>query len=70
MNNGTIDLQRNGFIATSAINRQAKLNALTPEMLEQLLAQCHTWETDSEIRVRLLPGASEKGFRVGGDKHQ
>lgn len=42
MNNGTIDLQRNGFIATLVINRPAKLNALTPEMLEQLLAHCHT----------------------------
>lgn len=41
MNNGTIDLQRNGFIATLVINRPAKLNALTPEMLEQLLAHCH-----------------------------
>lgn len=30
MNNGTIDLQRNGFIATLVINRPAKLNALTP----------------------------------------
>lgn len=49
MNNGTIDLQRNGFIATLVINRPAKLNALTPEMLEQLLAHCHTLETDSEI---------------------
>ncbi|NDS15094.1 enoyl-CoA hydratase/isomerase family protein, partial [Escherichia coli] len=27
MNNGTIDLQRNGFIATLVINRPAKLNA-------------------------------------------
>ena len=26
MNNGTIDLQRNGFIATLVINRPAKLN--------------------------------------------
>ena len=60
MNNGTIDLQRNGFIATLVINRPAKLNALTPEMLEQLLAHCHTLETDSEIRVVLLTSASEK----------
>lgn len=62
MNNGTIDLQRNGFIATLVINRPAKLNALTPEMLEQLLAHCHTLETDSEIRVVLLTSASEKRF--------
>lgn len=62
MNNGTIDLQRNGFIATLVINRPAKLNALTPEMLEQLLTHCHTLETDSEIRVVLLTSASEKRF--------
>ena len=70
MNNGTIDLQRNGFIATLVINRPAKLNALTPEMLEQLLAHCHTLETDSEIRVVLLTSASEKAFCVGADIHQ
>lgn len=70
MNNGTIDLQRNGFIATLVINRPAKLNALTPEMLEQLLAHCHTLETDSEIRVVLLTSASEKAFCVGADIHR
>ena len=70
MKNGTIDLQRNGFIATLVINRPAKLNALTPEMLEQLLAHCHTLETDSEIRVVLLTSASEKAFCVGADIHR
>ena len=39
-------------------------------MLEQLLAHCHTLETDSEIRVVLLTSASEKAFCVGADIHR
>lgn len=70
MSNGTIDLLRNNFVATLVINRPAKLNALTPEMLEQLLTHCHTLETDSEIRVVLLTSASEKAFCVGADIHR
>ena len=51
MNNGTIDLQRNGFIATLVINRPAKLNALTPEMLVHLAAQL---EEDDPLLLTML----------------
>lgn len=70
MSNGTIDLQRDGFVATLTVNRPTKLNALTPEMLEQLLAHCRTIETDAEIRVVLLTSACEKAFCVGADIHR
>lgn len=70
MNNGTIDLHRDGYVATLIINRPTKLNALTPEMLEQLLVHCCTIEMDAEIRVVLLTSACEKAFCVGADIHR
>lgn len=70
MNNGTIDLYRDGYIAILTVNRPAKLNALTPEMLEQLLSHCRAIETDADIRVVLLTSASEKAFCVGADIHR
>lgn len=70
MNNGSIDLHRDGFIATLMINRPEKLNALTPEMLEQLKAHCQRLEVDKDIRVVLLTSACPKAFCVGADIHR
>ncbi|SQI33820.1 Probable enoyl-CoA hydratase echA8 [Leminorella richardii] len=70
MSNGSIDLSRDGFIATLTINRPEKMNALTPEMLEQLKAHCLQLETDRDVRVVLLTSACPKAFCVGADIHR
>ena len=64
------DLIRTDFsspIATIQLNRAAKLNSLTPEMLDQLEAAINQVEQDRTIRVVLLTAAGEKAFCVGAD---
>lgn len=67
MSNGSISLEINGHVATLLLNRPEKLNALTPEMLEELAGHCRTLENSSNVRVVLLKSASAKVFCVGAD---
>ena len=63
---GTVDLTIDGPIATLLLDRPAKLNALTPEMLDALddaLAKLR----DSDARVALVRGAGDKAFCVAAD---
>jgi enoyl-CoA hydratase len=53
-------------VATVLLDRPAKLNALTPEMLHQLF-DCVRTVHDSEARVLVLRGAGDKAFCVGAD---
>jgi enoyl-CoA hydratase len=56
-----------GSIATVTLNRQAKLNAIDPEMLEGLESATRQIDRDQEVRVVLLTGAGERAFSVGAD---
>jgi len=56
-----------GAVLTITLNRPAKLNAVTPEMSNALVALT-TWANDSEIvRVVVLTGAGERAFCAGSD---
>lgn len=54
-------------IATVTIDRQKKLNALNPEVLEELGVALRSVETDEEVRGVILTGAGEKAFVAGAD---
>ncbi len=56
-------------VATVTLNRPDKLNALTPEMLEQLSAAAARLDGDRQIRCVILTGAGDKAFCVGADVH-
>lgn len=58
---------RDGEIATVTLNRPAKLNSLTPSMLDQLEHCARELETDSVVRVVILTGSGSKAFCVGAD---
>jgi enoyl-CoA hydratase len=63
---GRVDAALDGDIATITLNRPAKLNALTPEMLEQLEdAVDHIRR--SRTRVVVVKGEGPKAFCVGAD---
>ena len=62
-----ITLQRDGFVATVTLNRESKLNSLTPVMLDELEQVVRTLELDNEIRVVVLTGAGQRAFCVGAD---
>ncbi len=63
----SIDLIKNGHIATIRINRPDKLNALTLAMYDELGSAFHAVNDDSEIRVVVLAGAGDRAFCVGAD---
>lgn len=56
-----------GHIAIVTLAREAKLNALTPAMLDDLEAIARGLEADQQVRVVLLTGAGGKAFCVGAD---
>jgi enoyl-CoA hydratase/carnithine racemase len=62
-----IAFEQIGAVASITLNRPQKLNAITPEMtdeLRRLVAHCNH---DSSIRVVILTGAGPRAFCVGSD---
>lgn len=53
-------------IATLTFNRPDKLNALSPELLEQSIACLKTWSNDPSVAVIIVTGAG-RAFCAGGD---
>ena len=62
-------LERDGSVATIALNRPEKLNAFCGGMREQILEALEVACKDKEIRVIVITGAG-KGFCVGGDVNE
>jgi enoyl-CoA hydratase/carnithine racemase len=54
-------------IATVALNRPTKLNALTPAMIETLAAHATRIDGEESIRCVVLTAAGDKAFCVGAD---
>ena len=64
--NGSVTVDQTGPTATICIDRAAKLNALTPELLDALadaVGQCAA----SDARVVVLRTAGDRAFCVGAD---
>ena len=62
-----VTIARDGPVAVVTLSRAAKLNALTPAMLDDLERVARELEADREIRVVVLTGTGEKAFCVGAD---
>lgn len=60
-------LERMGAVCTVTLNREAKLNTLTPAMLDELEAHARALDADPDIRVVILTGAGNRAFCVGAD---
>lgn len=66
----TIDVSREGHVATVTMDRPEALNAFNGEQLEALL-HAFTWLKDeSGVRCVILTGAGEKSFAAGADIKQ
>jgi enoyl-CoA hydratase len=63
----TIDVARDGAIATVVLNRPEKLNALTRDMWHALGATIGALSADDGVRCIVLRGAGEKAFSPGND---
>jgi enoyl-CoA hydratase len=67
MSAGSVWLERDGDVATLVLDRAAKQNALTPEMLRELERHLAAVAADSAARVVLVRGAGERAFCAGAD---
>jgi enoyl-CoA hydratase/carnithine racemase len=64
-----VRLEREGHVAVVTLDRPAKLNSLTPTMLDELEQHARALDADEAIRVVILAGSGEKAFCVGADIH-
>lgn len=62
-----VHVLRDGDAAIVTLDRPAKLNSLTPAMLDELEAIVRAFDADSALRVVVLTGTGEKAFCVGAD---
>src|SRR4051812_4963293 len=62
-----ITLAREGHVAIVTLDRPAKLNALTPSMLDELESAARALDADAQVRVVVLTAGGEKAFCVGAD---
>jgi enoyl-CoA hydratase/carnithine racemase len=62
-----IQVTRDGAIATIALNRPQKLNALTKAMWAQLGGAIATASADDSLHCIIVRGAGEKAFSPGND---
>ena len=62
-----LTITHDGPVAVVTLSRAAKLNALTPAMLDELEGVARALESDPAVRAVVLTGAGEKAFCVGAD---
>jgi enoyl-CoA hydratase len=63
----SIDVSLHGRVAVVTVNRPAVLNALSSELLEELLAAFRGLADDDECGVAVLTGAGDRAFIAGAD---
>jgi enoyl-CoA hydratase len=64
---GRVTLTVEDGIAQILLDRADKMNAITPEMTQQLQSICRAIETNRDIRVVTISGAGERAFSAGSD---
>ena len=60
-------VERDGHVGIITISRPEKLNSMTPEMANALVAAVNAFNIDDQIRCVILTGAGEKAFCAGSD---
>jgi enoyl-CoA hydratase len=63
-------LDINGAIALITLNRPDRLNALSYELIDRLMAALDRIEVDNTVRAVILTGAGERAFSAGADIHE
>jgi enoyl-CoA hydratase len=62
-----VDVERRDAVAIITLNRPEALNALSPEMLDDLEARLAELDAESGVRAIVITGAGEKAFCAGAD---
>ena len=63
----SVDLERDGHVATITLNRPDALNAFDTAQLEALLERLGEVRGDREIRAIVVTGAGGRAFAAGAD---
>lgn len=63
----TVLVERRGAVGLVTLNRPAKLNALSRQLLTELEAALQALEADAEVGCIVVTGAGERAFSAGGD---
>jgi enoyl-CoA hydratase len=63
----TVHLERDGGVAVLRLDNPAKLNALTPSMLDALEGHLATLDADSSLRAVILSAEGTRAFCAGAD---
>jgi enoyl-CoA hydratase len=64
---GRVHVESDWAVATICLDRVAKHNALTPEMLEQFEQILINLDSDRDVRVVLVTAAGDRSFCAGAD---
>jgi enoyl-CoA hydratase len=64
---GHVSLNIEGGIGHILLNRPDKMNAITPEMTQQLQSACRAVDANGDVRVVTIAGAGERAFSAGSD---
>lgn len=67
MTEALTQIDRIGDVCIVTLNRESKLNTLTPAMLNELEVHARAIDADRNIRVVILTGAGNRAFCVGAD---
>ena len=62
-----IKVERDGFVAVITLDRPHKLNAVTADMADALMATAEELNADDAIRCVILTGAGDRAFCAGSD---
>ena len=57
-------------IALITLNRPERLNALSYELIDRLMAALEAIEVDKSVRAVIMTGAGERAFSAGADIHE
>jgi enoyl-CoA hydratase len=63
----SIDVRRDGVIATITINRPDALNAFSTDQIQEMIEQLESVAADDAIRAVIITGAGDKAFVAGAD---
>lgn len=58
-----------GNVAELTISRPDKLNAITPQILDDLISTCDQLHTNDDLRAVTIRGAGSRAFTAGADIH-
>jgi enoyl-CoA hydratase/carnithine racemase len=62
-----VHLLMDGPVAEMRLDNPAKLNALTPGMLDQIMAHCDALERETQVVAVLVTATGPKAFCTGAD---